>query len=182
MTIGLRGIADALKPPLLIALVGVSGLLLFGPSQLVRTLGLAALLEKYRPLIGIIFLVATALTAIAGFTYLRSVLQGWYQAFQAHRRRMACLQSLTPAERSVLAEYIVFNKSTTQQLISDGVAQGLVHKTILYRSTILSDEWLAFGYNLQPWASKMLRAQPELLEPQLSQYEQHAQKKLSPRT
>jgi len=95
---------------------------------------------------------------------------------------MACLQSLTPAERSVLAEYIVFNKSTTQQLISDGVAQGLVHKTILYRSTILSDEWLAFGYNLQPWASKMLRAQPELLEPQLSQYEQHAQKKLSPRT
>jgi hypothetical protein len=83
----------------------------------------------------------------------RRTLKGW-------QRR---LHDLTPAEKGILDRYIGGHTRTLNLDIGDGVVQGLVGVSVLYRASNVA-RLTTVAYNIQPWAWDYLREHPELLE------------------
>lgn len=139
---------------------------LFLPGQLLTHLGIAGLVEQFRPWIGLVCLVAIAQLALASTAVIRIV-----REFTANRRslrkRIRALQDLTPQEQEVLTEY-VRNNTKSRFLPADGVIGGLQVKGILYQSSPFGRAGLAFvapnfSYNIADWAWNHLKRHPELL-------------------
>lgn len=140
-----------------------SWLLLFLPDSMLGVMGLADLRGQLRPWIGLVALLSLAwLIALPLYRtgeYVHKEFLDW--RFQRSGRRL--LESLSPIEKRYLSEYIVNDTTTRTFRFSDGVAQGLEAKRILYRASTLSRGLDYFDYNIQPWAYRALRTNPSLL-------------------
>jgi hypothetical protein len=134
--------------------------LLVLPISVVETMGLAGLRNQYRPLVGVVALVATAwLAAILFYDT-----GGWVRKrFRFGRTSRRLLESLSPVEKGYLKEYMANKTRTLTFSLSDGVAQGLVARRILYIPSDLSRDEDYFDYNLHSWAYRMLKQNPWLL-------------------
>jgi hypothetical protein len=160
-------------PRYLVAMCLATGILLFLPPQYTPDglrLQTKALNEQYGTWIVAAFLVSTALTLTAFTANAYAWLKPKITEHSGLRRGRQRLRKLTPPEKSILALYVAQNTRTQYLTMTDGVAAGLEHQHIIYRATHLSQSaYLAFAYNLQPWAWDYLTAHPDLLEPELSQ-------------
>jgi hypothetical protein len=83
--------------------------------------------------------------------------------FRFGRTSRRLLENLSPVEKGYLKEYMGHKTQTLTFSFSDGVAQGLVAKHILYRPSSLSRDLDYFDHNLHSWAYKMLKQNPRLL-------------------
>ena len=152
-----------LSPRYLLPISLFTGIALFASPQLLDTLGMSDVVEKYRPYIGFVFLLFSVLLVSSGLV---AVLE-----FAAHefldrllmRQRRRRLRRLTKPEKEVLRGYINDGTRTRYLRISDGVVGGLVAEGILYRSTTLSKSGDYFAYNIQPWAWEYLNSHPGLV-------------------
>ena len=169
-----------LSPRYLIAIALTTGLLLFLPPQQLDQLGLTTFRDQHRSWLGGAFLLATILllahTVSAAVSFITKVHLPGRRLIRARRR---CLHELTPQEKATLAGFLARNTRTCAFPITDGVAAGLQQAGIIYRSTNIGHpgSLFAFDFNIQPWAWRYLTAHPELLEPQLSQFQQPQQPK-----
>jgi len=134
--------------------------LLLLPNSVVETLGLASLRDQYRPVVGVVALVATSwLAAILLYDA-----GAWiHKRFRFGRATRRLLESLSPVEKSYLKKFMSHKTRTATFSLSDGVARGLVAKRILYIPSNLSRDKDYFDYNLHTWAYKMLKENPWLL-------------------
>ncbi len=134
--------------------------LLLLPNPVVETMGLAGLRDQYRPLVGVVALVATAwLSALLLYDA-----GAWVRKrFRFGRTSHRLLENLSPVEKGYLKKYMNRKTQTLTFSFSDGVAGGLVAKHILYRPSSLSRDLDYFDYNLHSWAYRMLKENPWLL-------------------
>ena len=139
-----------------------AGLLLFGPEGMIAGMGLRGIRDDYRPWFGVALLAVGSLLCVE----VASGTGGWFKQrivwWLNLRRLKQRLHDLTPAEREALRGYIENDTRTQYFNPQNGVAQGLVHATIIYRASSLGSIE-GFAYNMQPWAWEYLRAHPELL-------------------
>jgi superinfection exclusion protein B len=134
--------------------------LLLLPNSVVETMGLVGLRNQYRPLVGVVALVATAwLAALLSYDA-----GAWVRKrFRFSRTSRRLLENLSPVEKGYLKRYMANKTQTATFSLSDGVAQGLVTKRILYLPSDLSRDEDYFDYNLHSWAYKMLKENSWLL-------------------
>ncbi len=140
-----------------------SGILVFAPTDLLDTLGVAPLVIQYRSSLGAIFLLCVSVLVVRMGTSVVRGVKHKYDNSRLRKAREARLHDLTPQERTILDSY--FSEQTrTQELDStDGVVNGLEHAGIIYRSSIVG-ELESWAYNIQPWAWDYLNAHPDLLK------------------
>ena len=74
------------------------------------------------------------------------------------------LSTLSKAEKEFLNRYFDNDTGTLYSEISDGVAGGLAAKKIIFRaSNVAIQGSTSFPFNIQPWATVLLRGNPEYL-------------------
>jgi hypothetical protein len=162
---GLGKILDVLKlstaPALAIAFAG--GVLLFGGDALVATLGLTEVLNGIRAWVGVVFLLSiTLLVAHAATAFGRWIRKRW--TWIANERNLQRrLHRLAPDEQDVLARFLLERRKCLTFDPKDGLSQGLVAATILFRSSSLGDMVDGFDFSIQPWAWDYLNKHPELV-------------------
>ena len=144
----------------LLALTIVLGLILFLPDTVAGKLAIREFRGDYRKFLGPAFLLGTA------FLLTRIVL-GCGRKIEK-RRRMQCrrkqLHDLTPEEMGYLTDFVLSGRNTIYVDVDDGIAGGLLGKSIIYRSSNMFNVLDGIPYNLQPWARKYLEQHPELLD------------------
>jgi hypothetical protein len=154
-------------PVIYAAVLIATSLLLFLPPGTVEAMGLEEFRSTYRTWLGVGWLSSASLLGVhAAAGAVRQVGAGW-RRWRVHRRLHKALHDLTFDEKLLLRKFVVEGETTLYQSISDGVAQGLVAKTILFRSSNLSvpgTPGVVFPYNLQPYALRALSKNPSLLE------------------
>lgn len=157
------------SPVLFLALGLATGVLLFSPETFLQQIGMLGLVEQTRSWLGISFLVSVVGLVVTSAIALQQKIS------EANRRRSARaaqnqrFKELSPVERAYLAGYIAAETKTRSFQINDGVAQGLEHAGIIYRSTTVSSMFTYFAYNMQPWAWEYLNKNKRLLEPELTE-------------
>lgn len=146
-----------------LVLLLISSVLLFGSEELISTLGLLEAIEAVKPWLGIVWLVSLSITAAESiylaFKWLKKRIE-WHTNL---KRLQKNLHKLTPEEKEFLSGYIKNNTRTQSAHYSDGMINGLIAATIIYRSSNVSSHHMSFPYNIQPWAWEYLQKHPELL-------------------
>ena len=170
----LSGFLSGLKqasPALLLGFALASGLVLFSPESFVATLGLDSFRRDNKPYIGGSFVVSIALLVsqliFSTGTLIRALLakrQARKKAAQAEIDRQKRLQELTPDEKAYLIPYVLHDENTQHFQIEDGVAGGLLAKSIIYQASKVGSIVEGWAYNIQPWAKAFLQANPDLLD------------------
>lgn len=87
----------------------------------------------------------------------------WSQARRLRIGWTRLLRNLTDDEKAVLRPYMDQNVRTQHLSFSDGVANGLEAKKILYRASSLGSHMAHFAYNIQDGAFEILKRHPEFL-------------------
>jgi len=155
--------AVKLSPKYLTPVVFVSGFLLFAKREILGVFGLADFSAKYRPYIGGVFLLATALV----LSHWLISLYGWFANRRLWsgriKRSSKRLHNLTHEEREILREYVGRNTRTQYLHLENGVASGLELEHIIFRSSNVGNLMDGWAYNIQPWAWDYLNEHPELL-------------------
>lgn len=166
MVEALKTALEALKlsPRKLVAASIALGVLLFADAETRQFLGVAGLVEDYRPIIGIAFLAATVLLAVeVGVVVVRKV--------NAHRvkrhfkrrvlERLACLSE---DEKQILRFYVAQNTRTNTLRIHDGVVQGLASAGIIRLAGRSGTALDGFAYNIAEVVWDELQEDPHLLD------------------
>jgi len=74
------------------------------------------------------------------------------------------LHNLSAEEKGYLSGFVVKGKNTIYAAPFDGVAGGLLEKSIIYRASSVSNILEGEAYNLQPWAQEYIKKYPDLLK------------------
>ena len=155
--------AVKLSPKYLTPVVFVSGFLLFAKPEILAVFGLAEFSANYRPYIGALFLLSTALVLSHWLISLYSWLANrrlWSKRIKRSTKR---LHNLTYEEKEILRNYIGRNTRTQYLHLEDGVASGLELEHIIFRSSNVGNLTDGWAYNIQPWAWDYLNEYPEIL-------------------
>jgi hypothetical protein len=158
-----------LSPRYLLAFALASIFLLMAPHTIIAILGWEKFVTEYKPWIGLVALVSSALLLSH---CLAEIAPSIINAIQEKRVLKKCkenLKNLTPKEKLMLSDYILRQTKSRNQDIKDGVVNGLVKARIIYPAARVGDLIRGFAYNLQPWAWEELNKHPEYLEPVLTQ-------------
>ena len=160
---GLFALLKDVSPKIAAISAIVSGILLFSPSEFISRVGLDEMLKSYHSHFGIAFLISIAVIAVECLFWIAKRIKARIREGEVKRNLQGMLAELTPSEKEYLAPYI-FNQVNTQFFgVSDGIAQGLQAKGVLYRSSNIGNIFDGFPYNLQPWARQFLYENPELI-------------------
>jgi hypothetical protein len=135
--------------------------LLLLPTSIRRFISIDSVILDHRGLIGLIAIISTVY-------FLAILIYDWsskrIRISRIKRFIIGNLKNLTDDEKRILIPYIE-NKSRTQYYeISDGVANGLEIKKILYRASSVGANYTEFPYNIQDIAYDYLAGHPELLK------------------
>jgi len=157
-----------LSPKHWLSILVATSALLFLPDGLLTRLGAEVVVKQHRMWIGLAWLVACAMLVAHA---LQAV--GGRGAMIVRTRRFLktgrdALRKLTPEEKRLLADYVLSDSKSQNLDLRSGVVNGLVQAQIIYRSSNMGDLLRGFAYNVQPWAWEELKANPGLLEPELS--------------
>jgi hypothetical protein len=141
-----------------------TSILLFGPPQFVRAIGLASVLESYRWIPGLLFLVAICwLIIILTLPLGRWVHNDWKNR-QQEKRLHKRLGRLAADERHLLGWYVK-DARRTQTWSGEylGTAQGLADDGILYRPQLSQAVTTGVPYNIVEAALDYLSKNPDLV-------------------
>lgn len=150
---------NKLPTSLVVAITFVLSIILFSPSSWIEQLNLSEFRANYGAWLGPVFLLVTAILVSRMFKFFSQAVGG----FQENRERLEILKNLTSDEKSYLKIFLENDTSTISREISDGVICSLESKRVVYRSSNLSSYWKTFPYSLYPWARKILKKKPALL-------------------
>ena len=73
------------------------------------------------------------------------------------------MKNLTKAEKEILRDYIKGDTMTQAFECTDGAVLALEYEHIIYRASVLSQEFTDFPFNIQPWARQHLQRNPGLI-------------------
>jgi hypothetical protein len=139
---------------------------LFLPTNLLQTIGLSQFKETYRMELGVALVASGSLLSIQLVAAVAN-----FVMVPIRRRRISKdirrqLEGLTYEEKQFLRPYIDDGENSNYAQYSDGVANGLVAKRIVYRASQMSipGTMMAFPYNLQAYAREELSKHPYLLD------------------
>lgn len=158
-------ILDGLKLPTktLGAVCVTAGVLIFSPESMLRRLGLAELVESYRPYLGIVFVLTLSIVLVHGLASVLSFFKPWLVQVYRVRQGKKRLKNLTPEEKKILSYYIQ-NQTRSQQLdVMSGTVNGLQRELIIIRGSNWGT-FSSFDFLIQPWAWEYLNKNPHLLE------------------
>ena len=140
------------------------GLALFVPDDLLHRLGLLSLRQQYQPYLGAAFLLSSCILVCRGAVAAFGWIQQHAGEYQRLRRARAGLHRLSTEEQDLLRGYLEGQTKTLAFPLSSGVAAGLRHTGVIYRSADLGrGGGFSFDHNIQPWAWKYLHKHPELV-------------------
>jgi hypothetical protein len=110
----------------------VSGFVLFASDPLLETFHIKEIESKHGAYVGIIFLVSAGMVVINTFLWLvrKNTRRKWKK--ERHEKVLKFIKTLTPAEKSVLREFLVPQMRTISAPLDDPTVSGLLHKDILY--------------------------------------------------
>lgn len=152
-----------LKPRYLFALLLISGFLVFSPEIWLAELGLNSIASSLSAWIGGVFLISAILLLTNSLAYLSEPIQASINEWRSTIVYSKQLKSLSKLEKEVLKRYFEQDTQSLRLASMDGIAEGLVAKIILFRSSNLGTADGYFAYNIQPWAWVYLKKHPELL-------------------
>ena len=144
-------------------LLVLSSAILFPTRRFEEALGMGYVLDHYRWVIGILFLIALSWLLVAGAvsSYRR------LSEMQNSKKRYARLHRLTSDEKVLLREYLSRQvRSLTFSYSDNGTGQGLADDGVLYRpkEPMGADSWRrGVTFNILDWALVYLSRHPELI-------------------
>ncbi len=152
-----------LSPRYLLPISIFTGIVLFGPSWLLDTLGMAGVVANYRFYFGLVFLLSTVLLVSSGLVVGFEQAAHWVLDKLLLKQRRQRLHRLSEPEKQVLRGYVYKGTPTQYFSIADGVVGGLEDAGIIYKSSNVGNvkNW---AYNIQPWAWEYLNSHPQLLK------------------
>lgn len=146
-----------------IVLLLISSTLLFGSEELIKRLGLLDIRDAAKPWLGTMWLLSISITSInsiiSTFKWIKKKIESRINLKRLQKR----LHNLTHEEKEFLYGYIANNTRTQSAHCNDGMINGLVAETIIYRSSTLSHYRTTFPYNIHSWAWEYLQEHPHLL-------------------
>jgi len=151
-------------PPIYAAVLIACSVLLFLPDSVLARFGLTEFLQSYRTYVGVGFIGSLSLLAVTVLSFVLSPILSVFEDWRFRRQGLRTLSELTNAEKEFLRPYIRDGENTHYTSISDGVAQGLVGKNLIYRASHVSTAGMNFPYNLQPYARRLLIEHPHTLD------------------
>ena len=122
-----------IKLPLKYILVAglFSGLILFLPVEMAKSVGLDVLLEKYRPWLGVMFIFSTCLVAIEIIQLIWNKLQSNRVEADYNSKLIDHLHNLDPHEKSVLREFFIQSRNTLQLPYDNATVSGMLNHGLL---------------------------------------------------
>lgn len=138
-------------------------LLLFLPEEVIGQLGLTEFRHTNRTYAGLVLVVSASLLAVSLVSVALPSIRVQWETRKLNKTALQALRELTEDEKDFLRPFMQ-GENTRYARVSDGVAQGLVAKTLVYRASNLSVPGGGFPFNLQPYARRLLNDHPELLE------------------
>jgi hypothetical protein len=114
---------------------------------------------------GLAFGIAVLLVSLAN--HAMHGIGSWVKEWRFRRNLQSTLLDLTHAEKEFLRPFILEGNNTRYVSISDGVANGLQAKGVIYRASNFSlggRPGMLFPWNLQPYARRALNENRHLLE------------------
>lgn len=161
-----KSVLDALKvkPRHLVAVAAVLAFLRLADAQLLDLLGVRAVAEDHRAVIGLGLLGCVALLGVEACGWLLGQVHRLRIQRQYKVRVRQHLCALTEDEKQVLRFYVAQQTRTSMLCIDDGVVQGLVAKGLIQRVSSLGDLVDGFAHNIGELAWQELQKNPALLE------------------
>ena len=139
---------------------------IFLPTSVTDKIGLTEFRGDHRTELGLAFLCSGSLLLMHAI-----LIVGNFLARPIYRRRFVrdireTLSNLTYEEKLFLRPYIHEGENTNVASYSDGIANGLVAKKVVYRASNASipGTIMEFPFNLQPYVRKELMKHPGLLD------------------
>ncbi|MEE6367191.1 superinfection exclusion B family protein [Escherichia coli] len=162
----IKDILEILKLPLkyLIAIFLVLASLLFLPNEYIMKLGIEAIVQKYKMLIGLAFLCDALFIITHVLDYLFKFIRAWVKYKSIVREGKKRLSNLTEDEKVILRKFIENGSRTSYLSIRNGNVIELVNSKIIYRSGEVSVYDFNFAYNLNQWAWDHLNKNKKLLD------------------
>ena len=149
-------------------IVLVSGLLLWGPEQFNKGLGLDLFVNEYRIWVGVAFLFFLATGLMPVIPWIFNFIKKRYQKRVAHRQLAQNLKELTPEEKDILRRYIESDTKAQDLNIQNGVVGRLLKIGFLELGFSVSYGGrlgsYTFPVNMQDWLWKELKKHPEYLQ------------------
>jgi hypothetical protein len=153
-------------PPIYGAVLVASALLLFLPDPLIAHIGLAEIRAQYLTYEGLTLLGSASLLVVSAVPICADLVRKRYGEWKFDKGARDILSSLTEDEKVFLRKYVINGENTVYSSISDGVAQGLTAKGIVFRASNVGipGPGMRFAYNMQPFARRMLAKRRQLLD------------------
>jgi len=154
-------------PQLYTAALVASSLVLFLPDSVIAQIGLTGARETYRLPLGLVFVASASLVAVHTLFSIPGLLTSPWRNWRYRSHVREHLSRLTAQEKQFLRPYIANGEATRHASVTDGIANGLQAKGIVYRAaniTLPGQPGLLLPYNLQPIARKILERKCWLLD------------------
>jgi len=130
-------------------------------KALLEILHLEEFISSFLPYISIITILSFSLLIA---TPIKDFFTISYNKYRSKRSLNYFLKQLTNDEKELLQSYITDNVRVKYFEISDGIANGLSSKNILYRSSSVGCYMTSFSYNIQDISFNILKDNPKYLE------------------
>lgn len=136
-----------------------SGLILFVPEQFLTKLKLEGFLQDYGKFIGISFILSSAFTIIALWTYFSRLIKRQTLSKKIKNSIIDDIQNLNFHEQALLREFFINGKNTLQLPIDNDTVVGLTNKQIIYSASNTGFVYIHgayFPYTISEFAQKYL--------------------------
>ena len=159
-----------LAPRYFIAFVIMAGFLLFAGEKLLKQIGVFEFAQNNRAIIGLVLVVSVPLSLISLLTGAYTLVKKWWRKRKFYRGITERLNSLTEDEKQILRYYFAKETRANTLRLDDGVVQGLVSKSIIYRATSVGNIVEGFAHNISDFAWNYLYVQQHLLDGSTNTY------------
>ena len=147
-------------PTKLIIVIWVSaGLILFVPEQFLTKLKLESFIQDYGKFIGISFIISSAFTVIALWTFFSRLIKRKTFSRKIRNSILKDIQNLDFHEKALLREFFINGKNTLQLPIDNDTVVGLTNKQIIYSASNTGFFYLHgayFPFTISDYAMKHL--------------------------
>lgn len=150
-------------PKVLLGIALFCSVAIVTPDYLLQKIGFLPYTGTTRQWLYIFLLLSISLLFSHIVFCLSSIFKGRLNGWIVVRRGKKRLSDLTGPEKKILKGYILGDTMTQTFDCTDGAVLALEYEHIIYRASVLSQEFTNFPYNIQPWARQHLKRNPGLL-------------------
>jgi hypothetical protein len=144
-----------------------TSLVLFLPDSTIAQLGLEGVRETYRMALGLTFVGSASLVVVHALFAVPSLMRNPWINWRYRSAILSHLRALTAQEKQFLRPYIINGETSRYASVTDGVANSLKAKGVVYRAsniTVPGQPGMQLPYNLQPCPRKVLNRKRWLLD------------------